>query len=199
MSFSEKERGSISVPKKEWGKMKKAMIEANNRVRQEMIEKATKIQGEIVAHFKGKRNVSYNDAIFYLESKYDDDEAYYMVADSFTMKGCKMSKITQAIADKTIKKANTKTTVFSTQTFDFELSIDNPKCRVFWDVPYLSRSIERSRNNALGSALLKILFKVDFGKKHGGCFYGNNESNFYDGDGQEYITARLGAGEDAIH
>lgn len=197
MGADTKERGSISIPQKEWSKFKKNLIKNWNDARQSVINDAKSIQEDTKTYFKGKRGVSHTDVTIEIETKYDANEAMYMALYSLKNDGYKMMAISEARANEWVPKANSKTRCFQTNLIEFSFSIDDETRTAHWFVDYNSNAVEIAHKNVMACAIFKSLKAVEYGKLHGGCFYGNDEYNMYDGTGEEYITATYGAGEDA--
>lgn len=195
MSCNNFESGTIFIPSHSWSKFKKSMQEAQNKERDRIFKLAVDKQADIEEHFKGKKNVEFWEVINYTMNTMEMED--YMVTDiislSLKKEGCKMYKITQKMMDKVIDKANSKTVCFG-GNMDCGLTVNNEARSVEWEVCEGNRACELARNSWLGKAVFNNLSKIEYGnsKKFGGVILGNNEINYEEGDGTQYITARFG-------
>lgn len=208
MSRNEWEAGSIQIPTRAWAPLKKALREAHNDNRDQVLARAERVQQALQAAFKGKRNVQRVDVVREIERAMRGcpGECFEAV-DSLvnaSLKddgGWRTSKITQAQLDQHVApKATNK--ALSYEGDGWVIRLDDAARKVHWRVDENNHAVEGARASHMGQALFRLLRKIDYGNRQtmGGVLVGNDEHNRDDNladGGANYVTARFGKAGDA--
>lgn len=195
MSCYEWERGTITIPSKEWAGFRKGLLEAWNKRQLELLERAKRVHAAIKAACKGKRgskrdaalkaaierHINHNDEdLSRLVVTYDREKRAYVLNGSQPQK--KALKLFAVSKDAEIHLP------------DAYVSFRNKGRTVTWDVPENNHAREHARGHWFAQLLFERLGKITWTRGTGGKIIGNDEYNRdagreYEGGGGSYVTA----------
>jgi len=213
MSKNESEKGTLKLPSAAWAKFKKALQTGMAKHLTADYELAVKLHAALVEQKKGKRGFDLYAAFnkeFYTETDnprarwtYGEPDRLrkypFAVADEYMVRIAVLGQERPPSLRKPQKKLfpipTSATLHFSHEAAD--LTLDNEKRELRWDVDDGNRNVERAHKSALGTLLFSLLKEVKWTRDTGGTFVGNDEyhreaGEEREGGGGNYVTQRFG-------
>ena len=195
MSCYNWERGTITIPTKEWSKFRTTLIKAWNEHQLAKLEKAKKLHAELTAAIKGKRGSKRTEAL--------------QKAVRARFERCGRTDMLQEIRDMLVEGWGDQMTLrplpkkkdlgllptsktCSLQLQEATITLNNTNRTVTWNVEENNRAVESARKEKLAQVLFRLLDKITWTRGSGGKIIGNDEYNSdsdYEGGGGNYVTA----------
>jgi len=203
MSCYEWERGTITIPAKDWARFRKALLEAWNAKQLGLLERARKLHARLRNTVKGKRGATrskalrrafedhvghrdddLSDLMFNLLISYSREDGH----GTWSLKGLPKKKDL-----KTFPVSKGATIMLEDATVIF----DNDRRTVTWDVPENNHAREHARNHWFAKELFQRLRRIKWTRGSGGRILGNDEysqdaGREHEGGGGSYVTAEYG-------
>lgn len=182
MSCYEWERGSITLPAKEWSSFRKSLLEAWNKKQLELLARAQRVHAAIKDALKGKRGSKRDEALEAAIKRH--------IGDTFTAAGHELTGLVlvwnqekrrfglRPVAPK--KKDLTLFAVSKDASIhlpDAGVYLRNESRTVTWDVPENNHAREHARGHWFAKLLFEKLGRVTFTRGTGGKIIGNDEYN----------------------
>lgn len=201
MSCYEWESGRIKLPSKEYGRVKKEMIQAHKSYQEKQYKNALELYEKMIAAGKGKRNVDWNEIYIKCRSTRIKDYSCCFVDlhtencldPEFKMQPRENKKPLKPKKKDYITKGNRKD--YAIYFEDAEILFIDQKKIVVWVVNENNHAREHAASHELGKAFFKILNSVKWTSRSGGVIVGNDEYNQDDrgiGGGGNYVTMSFG-------
>lgn len=195
MSCYEWEHGTLKIPAKEYGKLRRALIEKHNTLQDQLYERALRAHAKILAAKKGKRGFNvYEYATGYdaLDLDHRIVRLLFANAVSWDNKPKKLQKPKKKDLD---KKPVSKGCVLRMP--DAAIAFNDKARTVTWDVPENNHAREHAHEHELAKFFFRKLNAIRWTRGSGGKFLGNDEYNRdeggdYEGGGGSYVTATYG-------
>lgn len=190
------ERGTLTIPSKEWVGLKKAVREAHNRAMERARSVALKAYDRLAKADVNSRQ-QYDalrhgeDPLRGLFRGLHEDAHSQILRSLFSRQTGRRVKPKK----KDFPLANTATKVF--HLGEATLAFDNEARQVHWDVPENNHAVERAREYPQAEALFRFLRGIgqrnNWTARSGGEILGNDEYNRHDGEqhaggGATYVT-----------
>lgn len=197
MSRNESERGTIKIPRGEWSKLKKTLMEANNAEQERIYETATRVKDAVLAAGKGKRGFDWRRAVEdSIERERCSDDRCHAIRDLLWPRnpnGSREEGKPSTPKKKDLQLANRKTTSYEADLA--KITLDDESHSVTWDVSENNHACESSRASAMGKVFFKALDAITWTRGSGGKIIGNDEynrDNNNEGGGGNYATSEYG-------
>ncbi len=200
MSCYNWERGTITIPAKEWAGLRKGLLEAWNRKQLELLERAKRAHTAIKAATKGKRGKNRDEALKAAIARHIGQEHDY-------------SAVTEGVRGLVLtydqnKRAYTlngsqpqrKALKLYAVSKDAEISLPdayvglrNKGRTVTWSVSENNHAVDRANDHWFAHELFRRLSQITWTRGTGGKILGNDEYNRdagegYEGGGGSYVT-----------
>jgi hypothetical protein len=208
MSCYEWEKGTIVIPSAAWAGFKKAIRDAWNKAIAEDFETAGRILDAVRTANKGKRNVSWREAIIVEAERREADfsrwggssrptyqlkalDAYWL-ARTLVPDGAERPR---NLKQKDVPWATRATVEFRDLGGDGFVGLIEESHSVAWIVAQNNHACERARESFLGGLFFKTLKSVTWTRGSGGVIVGNDEYNRDDdspGGGGNRINDQFG-------
>ena len=192
MSCMNWERGSITVPSKDYSKLRQSVIKHHNERQDAVYKAAETLHNTLKAKGKGRRNFDFATARESLletlrrNSRLTEDENWQVQRMTKLVDGKPKHKPKKQDLDKhPISRGTTLNLGEASITF-----IDKRRL-VVWDSGENNRQVERANEDPTAIFLFRALNKITWTKGSGGEIIGNDEynrDNDYEGGGGNYVT-----------
>ncbi len=198
MSCYNWERGTITIPTKEWAKFRTALIKAWNTDQLSKLDRAKKAHADLTAAIKGKRGKKRGEALAKaVEARFTrkrrgfmeevDDDVRHLIVD-----GWGENMTLKPLPKKKDFKILPTSKSCALHLDEATIILKNETRTVTWDVAENNRAVERAREEKIAKVLFRLLDKITWTRGSGGKIIGNDEYNRdadYDGGGANYVTA----------
>lgn len=197
MSCYNWERGTITIPAKEWAKFRTAVIKAWNEHQLDRFEKAKRMHAKAKEAIKGKRGSKRQEALRALADRWEGREE--TAEFSHKVIGYEYNRETRrdtVILKNAPKKKDFE--IFPTSKscgihmLDGSIELNNENRTVTWSVGENNRAVEHARKHPVARKMFGLLDRINWTRGSGGKIIGNDEYNRdadYDGGGGNYVTA----------
>lgn len=187
MSKYEWERGTITLPSKEYPQIRKAILEQAKRDEEKSFALALKAH-EILKQRKPK---SGTEAFRIFDQDYlgtiPKDCRTHGFLFTYDRDSNRWSFHKPKKKD---MKINSRSLTFQGESFS--IHFDKEKKTVRWDVMENNHAVESARREPLAMLFFRLLGRVEWTRNTGGFFEGNDEYNRDEGPGCNYVTERFG-------
>jgi len=188
MSCYEWEAGEIRLPKKDYPKFRKSIIEAWNKYHLDLYQRALIILLKLKKMGKGKRKFDWHGA--YVDNFCEGpDEAFFaieqMIFDFKALNGPKLIRPKKKDVPKAKVSKGTKLALGEAR-----IAFNDKTCTVTWAVPENNHACEYAREHPVAVKLFNALARVKWTRGSGGQIVGNDEYNREDchaGGGGNYV------------
>lgn len=199
MSRYDWESGTLKIPSKEWGPLKKRLIAGWNEYIKRRHELAITLFNHLKNESKGKRNFDFRRAAdAWVQRQRDCDSAWELPGLVYRSKeDGKPPKLVMP-KKKDFAPAKSNTLRFHSVLFCYwegSITLDNEQRTLRWHVSENNRAVEGAWNHPMGKVLNQALKGINWTRATGGTFVGNDEYNQDDhgeGGGANYVTKRFG-------
>jgi hypothetical protein len=195
MSCNEWERGTITIPSKEWAGFRKGIIMAWNQHRLQILEKSRKAHDQVKAAIKGKRGSKRVEALQEATRGLDYDIRIMIVNEHYDRE---KKKYVVALAPYP-KKKDAGTLPLSKDADihlgDASIYLRNDTRSVIWSVGENNHARDHAHEHWLAKELFHRLGSIKWTRGSGGTIVGNDEYNRdcdSEGGGANYVTFRFG-------
>lgn len=198
MSCYEWERGTITLPAKEWAAFRKGLLEAWNALELERLSKAVALHARLKEAIKGKRGTTKAAALREAGDRLcpehrEENEGVRGLLFSYDW-------ATRTLSLKPLpKKKDLKLLPLSKDAVldlgDASISLSNDRRTVTWSVGENNHAREHARRHPMARELFRRLDRVTWTRGSGGKLVGNDEYNRDTDDedgGSNYVTAEYG-------
>lgn len=213
MGRREWEEGNFTLPKAEWVKFRKAMVEAYNAGVHQDFETTQRVYEAVKSAVKGKRGVDLATVIRDVMARTKpghtrgfalaEPEFTYVVVNEYQAQRSlqKKDEVTGKLKLQAPKKQLFELAKQTTMGFDTSdgsrISLAPDTQKVNWEVPESKGACECSRQSLMGSVLFKLLAGVNWTRGSGGWVSGNDEyhedaGRHSTGAGGSYLKERFG-------
>lgn len=210
MSGKDWEFGEITIPRKEYIPLRKAIIEAFNQNQLRMLRIARNVYDRLIQEGKGKRKFNYLEAF----TKGDDNtcafgmirdyvEEYWFVKDLLFPDHMisESSEKAQGLKPKLPKKSQIKILSPKMRRIPLQdnyghIGFDDDRRMLIWSVPEDNSAVENARSTVVAQVLFKKLEKIQWTRGSGGQITGNDEYRRESkgaGMGGNYVVNAYGA------
>jgi len=214
MSCYEWERGSVVIPSAEWAGVKRKVRRAYNQRQEKLYEAALNVWKRLKKEGKGQESsvkanlwrIAGKIRIKQERMRYGQrrrelvHEEIDAIENSILRKSHNLSKLYKPRKKDFPKKTN-RDTSFNVN-WEASISFDNDSRTLHWSVMENNRSVEKAHRHPLTRAMLRALSEVNWTRRSGGVFYGNDEYHRESGGpggGANYVTYRFGPKGNEVH
>lgn len=198
MSCYEWERGTITLPAKEWAAFRKGLLEAWNALELERLSKAVALHGRLKEAIKGKRGAAKAAALQETAERLcpdhrEENEGVRSLVLSYdwTTRTTSLKQLP--------KKKDLKILPLSKDAVlhlgDASISLSNELRKVTWSVGENNHARDHARKHPMARELFRRLDRVTWTRGSGGKIVGNDEYNRdsdHEDGGSNYVTAEYG-------
>jgi len=215
------ERGEIKMSVKEFGTLRRSMVEFHNTLQARTYNKAVEVHAALKSASKGKRNFDFESAfdlamLGMSETTLQNAQQFYNQTvlrhgEPFEKDGYSEIKAVlfpyedgkRSAKPKSPKKKQFAYLPLNTATAipvgdEAGISFDKKTRVVTWSVSENNHSVDRAHNHPTGKEFFKLLSRVVWTRSTGGQIVGNDEYNREargEGGASNYVTSRYGVAE----
>lgn len=189
MSNYDWEKGDIVIPSKAWAAFRTELITEWNKLQNNLYDEACKTFSTIKEKFKGKKDVSWRDAINEYVENHDHYHMALAIANLILTKEYKL--VQPKKKDLKIYPVSKDVSFRISERAEVFIGLSNESHTLHYAVPENNHACRDARDLPIVRKMFNLLDKITWVKNSGGVIMGNDEYNDENGGGS-YTTQSYG-------